>query len=177
MSGLKRFTPHVSGILHARFEAIEVDLLRLATSQLVDMLDAGAADPVLARSDGVFGRLLPDAYRDDDEAAAEFRRFTAPGLLERKEHNAQIVLDTLGTERDETGTDDEEHQPVTISLDPNAVQAWLRSLTDLRLTLADRLQVSADGVVHLEGEDAPFLRELYDWLGMLQEELVYAIDV
>ncbi|MBG6213752.1 MAG: DUF2017 domain-containing protein [Cryobacterium sp.] len=187
MSGLRRFTLHESGALLGRFEPIEVDLLRLATSQLVDMLDAGAADPQLAASDGVFGRLLPVAYPDDAAAAADFRRFTATDLLKRKAQNAQIVLGSLGTdpasaadaasEGDTAGLDTEDRQPVTISLDADAVQAWLRSLTDLRLTLADRLQISPDGVVHLVGDDARFLGELYDWLGMLQEELVYTIDV
>ena len=178
MSVPRRFTPQQDGRLLGHFEPIEVDLLRLATTQLLEMLDSGATDPQLAASDGVFGRLLPDAYRDDDEAAAEFRRFTATGLLERKAQNAQIVLDSLGASEPDTATpDSEDRQPVMVSIDPDAVQAWLRSLTDLRLTLADRLQISPDGVVHLATEDTPFLRELYEWLGMLQEELVYAIDV
>ncbi|WP_104128485.1 DUF2017 family protein [Cryobacterium sp. Y57] len=180
MSVRQRFTPQRDGLLLGRFEPIEAYLLRLATTQLLEMLDFGTTDPHLAASDGVFGRLLPDAYRDDDEAAAEFRRFTATGLLERKAQNAQIVLDSLGASEPDTATlDSEDRQPVMVmvSVDPDAVQAWLRSLTDLRLTLADRLQISSDGVVHLATEDTPFLRELYEWLGMLQEELVYAIDV
>jgi len=224
---LARFTPLGSGALLARFEPIEIDLLRLATRQLLEMLGAGVQDPTLASSDGVFGRLLPDAYRDDVEAAAEFRRFTATGLLERKAHNARVLLHSLGTELNEPdpvqpdstetealesdpaeagtgtgtgtgagagvgtgvstdtavdtnsddGTPPHDSRLVTVSLAPDAVQAWLRSLTDLRLTLANRLQVSPDGAVHLQSDDAPFLRELYEWLGMLQEELVYAIDV
>lgn len=189
MSGPQRFTPQESGVLLGRFAPMEADLLRLATTQLLEMLDSGAADLGVASSDGIFGRLLPAAYRDDDEAAAEFRRFTATGLLERKAQNAQIVLGSLGAaetaapETAEGETDSATHadsadrQPVTIILDEGAVQAWLRSLTDLRLTLADRLQISPDGIVHLEGADTPFLRELYEWLGMLQEDLVYAIDV
>ena len=193
MSGPDRFQLLECGAVLGRFEPIEVDLLRLATTQLVDMLDAGTADPHAAASDGVFGRLLPAAYRDDEEAAAEFRRFTAPGLLERKAQNARIVLNSLGTESAATtdGTDSTDpggetagetavpadREPGTVRLDADAVQAWLRSLTDLRLTLADRLQISPEGVAHLAGADAAFLRELYEWLGMLQEELVYAIDV
>ncbi|WP_104191950.1 DUF2017 family protein [Cryobacterium sp. Y82] len=178
MSALRRFTPQPDGLLLGRFEPIEADLLRLATTQLLEMLRSGTTDPQLTASDGAFGRLLPDAYRDDDEAAAEFRRFTATGLLERKAQNAQIVLDSLAAKEPNAATPDrEDSQPVTVNVDPDAVQAWLRSLTDLRLTLADRLQISPDGVVHLATEDTPFLRELYEWLGMLQEELVYAIDV
>ena len=194
---MQRFTQQESGVLLGRFEPIEADLLGLAITQLLEMLNAGSADPELAASDGVFGRLLPDAYRDDNEAAAEFRRFTAPGLLERKAQNAQIVRDSLSvgeiSEADaagrgaapasganpdaDTDTDTTDRQPITISLDPDAVQAWLRSLTDLRLTLADRLQISPAGDVQLTTDDTPFLREVYEWLGMLQEELVYAIDV
>ena len=180
MSSPRRFTPQNDGDLLARFEPIEVDLLRLATTQLLEMLDSATADPQLAASDGIFGRLLPDAYRDDDDAAAEFRRFTAPGLLERKAQTAQIVLGSLDVSASEAAAatpDAADRQPVTISLNPDAVQAWLRSLTDLRLTLADRLQISSDGVVHMDGDDMPFLRDLYDWLGMLQEELVYTIDI
>lgn len=183
MSGLQRFTRRQPDTLLAQFEPIEVDLLRLATRQLVVLLDSGTADPGLAQTDSVFARFLPDAYRDDDEAAAEFRRFTATGLLERKAQNAEVVLNSLGPEPHETNSagavtsSSEDRQLVTITLDPDAVQAWLRSLTDLRLTLADRLQITPDAVVHLVGENAPFLGELYEWLGMLQEELVYAIDV
>ncbi|WP_104178613.1 DUF2017 family protein [Cryobacterium sp. Y50] len=186
MNAVRRFTAQEDGALLGRFEPIEADLLRLATKQLLEMLDSGSADPELAESDGIFARLLPDAYRDDDEAAAEFRRYTSVNLLERKALNAQIVINTLGlsageedaaAETDTAATDTEHRQPITIRLAPDAVQAWLRSLTDLRLTLADRLQISPDGVVHLATEDTPFLRELYDWLGMLQEELVYSIDV
>ncbi|MDJ0378159.1 DUF2017 family protein [Cryobacterium sp. PH31-L1] len=178
---MSRFTTQPDGILLGRFEPIEADLLRLATTQLLEMLDSGAGDPQLAASDGIFGRLLPDAYRDDDEAAAEFRRFTATDLLDRKAQNAQVVLNSLGISKADADTPDtsadDDRQPVTVSLDPDTVQAWLRSLTDLRLTLADRLQISPDGVVHLAGDETPFLRELYEWLGMLQEELVYTIDV
>lgn len=213
MNTVRRFTPQQGGTLLGRFEPIEADLLRLATKQLLEMLDSGSNDPELAASDGIFSRLLPDAYSDDEEAAAEFRRYTSINLLERKALNAQIVLNSLPLdlsglsklldERDAIREADaattapgagpdvpadsapdadnvieaEDRQPITVTLDPNAVQAWLRSLTDLRLTLADRLQISPDGVVHLATEDTPFLRELYDWLGMLQEELVYSIDV
>ena len=170
-----RFTPQERGAVLGNFAPMEIDLLRLASTQLGEMLDAGVADPQLADTDGIFGRLLPDAYRDDDEAAAEFRRFTSINLLERKAHNAQIVLNSLGT--DAAAPAGENRPLVTIRLDADAVQAWLRSLTDLRLTLADRLLISPEGVIQLTGEDVPFLHELYEWLGMLQEELVYAIDV
>ncbi|TFD47283.1 DUF2017 family protein [Cryobacterium frigoriphilum] len=187
-------------VVSARFEAIEIDLLRLATTQLVDMLDAATTDPQSALTDPAFQRLLPDAYRDDAEAAAEFRRFTSDDLLAAKVANARSVLDTLneapgfdspgfdseGREQtdleliSETETDAsvalDDTETVAITLDAVAVQAWLRTLTDLRLTLAERLLIGPDGEIRLEGEEASFLGGLYDWLGMVQESLVYAID-
>ena len=43
----------------------------------------------------VLARLLPDAYRDDTEAAGEFRRFTEQDLRSGKVAAARTVLDTL----------------------------------------------------------------------------------
>jgi hypothetical protein len=187
-------------VVSARFEAIEIDLLRLAATQLVDMLDAASTDPQAALTDPAFQRLLPDAYRDDAEAAAEFRRFTSEDLLSAKARNARSVLDTLNEAPgfDSPGFDSQgveltdldlmletdaaasapldDTETVAITLDAAAVQAWLRTLTDLRLTLAERLLIGPDGEIRLESEEASFLGGLYDWLGMVQESLVYAID-
>jgi len=188
---MQRFTQQESGVLLGRFEPIEADLLGLAITQLLEMLNAGSADPELAASDAVFARLLPDEHQHGIVSSLAVRRYTSINLLERKALNAQIVLNSLhvdirasalitklsADEPDVSAADTEDRPPITVRLDPDAVQAWLRSLTDLRLTLADRLQISPDGVVHLATGDTPFLRELYDWLGMLQEDLVYAIDV
>jgi hypothetical protein len=187
-------------VVSARFEAIEIDLLRLAATQLVDMLDAATTDPQSALADPAFQRLLPDAYRDDAEASAEFRRFTSDDLLAAKARNARSVLDTLNeapgfdspgfdsagddlTDLDlvsetesEASAELDDTETVAITLDAAAVQAWLRTLTDLRLTLAERLLIGPDGEIRLEGEESGFLGGLYDWLGMVQESLVYAID-
>ena len=64
-----------------------------------------------------------------------------------------------------------------IVLDPPDMQSWLRTLTDLRLTLAERLEIGPDGRPQREDEETPFLRDVYEWFGMVQESLVYAIDV
>ncbi|MGO4102353.1 DUF2017 family protein [Leifsonia sp. YAF41] len=173
------------GGLTAWFAPVEVELLRLATSQLVELL-SGADDDGALDSDPAIQRMLPDAYSDDPEAAEEFRRFTASGLLDQKIENATLVRDTLANVQ---GVDDllpdhtestrteniESHELVVI--EGPAVLSWLRALTDLRLTLAERLKMSPDGEIHLDGEEAEFLNDLYDWLGMVQESFIYAIDV
>lgn len=114
--------------------------------------DAAPLDPALAR-------LLPDAYRGDSDAAAEHRRLTERALVERKCSNASAVIHSLGTP--------------TVSLDAAAVQSWLRTLTDLRLALAARLQIEEDGDTGL-GDEA--MLTIYDWLGWLQGSLVEVID-
>jgi hypothetical protein len=45
-----------------------------------------------APDDPVLARLLPDGYRDDPEAAGEFRRYTESGLRSAKQQVAQEVL-------------------------------------------------------------------------------------
>jgi len=108
-------------------------------------------------------RLLPDAYPDDPDASAEFRRFTAGGLIERKLANADTVILTLSAAI-ESGK---------LRLDAGEAGAWLRSLTDIRLTLASRLGIESDD--QAPSEDA-ILQNLYDWLGFLQNSLVEAVD-
>ncbi|TFB83784.1 DUF2017 family protein [Cryobacterium algoricola] len=179
------FTRDPAGTVSASFEAVELGLLRLAASQLIELLLAAESHALGTGADPALTRLLPDAYPGDAEASAEFRRFTSGDLLERKLDNARVLLATLGEEPlDEIAdepvgplVDDLFEVPATpIALDAPAVQSWLRTLTDLRLTLAERLEISPDGEQHLDADEAPLLSSIYEWLGMVQESLVYAID-
>jgi hypothetical protein len=67
-----------------------------------------------------------------------------------------------------------------VELDAEAVQAWLRTLTDVRLSLAVRLGIESDEDMMLlhqsEDEAVIAMTELYDWLGYVQETLVTALD-
>jgi hypothetical protein len=62
---------------------------------------------------------------------------------------------------------------------PEDADAWLRSLTDLRLVLGERLGVTEDWEDRLEAldDEDPMLGAywLYDRLTMLQESLVQAL--
>jgi len=60
------------------------------------------------------------------------------------------------------------------------VQAWLRSLTDIRLSLAIRLGIETEEDTMLL-ENSPdqalvAMAELYGWLGYVQETLVQALS-
>ena len=73
----------------------------------------------------------------------------------------------------------EDPAAVEVDLDADDVQAWLRCLTDLRLALAERLEITEEDQAAFEQveEDDPKagMYAVYGWLGYLQETLVEAI--
>ncbi|MGI8577926.1 MAG: DUF2017 domain-containing protein [Nocardioidaceae bacterium] len=165
-------------------------LLANLTRQLIELLSDGepmthpGADPLEAMleldsprdepEDPALLRLLPNARPDDDEAAAEFRRFTERNLRESKIRDARSMLKSLGDIGD-VGESDLEFE-----LDAEHVRSWLRCLTDLRLTLAERLGVTADDDARWESlppddERLP-IHEIYGWLGYLLESLLDAVQ-
>jgi len=124
----------------------------------------------------VLHRLLPDAYRDDADAARDFRRYTEHGLRDVKRHNAEVVLASLAdlaapaTGRSGSG--------LVVVLDGDQAQAWLRTLTDLRLALGVRLDVHEGDEDRWEAlpDDDPtrYVHQIFGWLGWLQQTLVEA---
>lgn len=145
--------------VHLTMAGGERAVLTSLTEQLRQVLDGDlSADPVSAR-------LFPDAYPGDAEASAEFRRWTQSDLRDAKAGNADTVHAWLTGARDGAFTPEDE-------------QAWLRCLTDLRLTIADRLGIAAaddDVVEHGASGDGVGLRDVYDWLGYVQEHLVMTV--
>ncbi|MGI9083662.1 MAG: DUF2017 domain-containing protein [Aeromicrobium sp.] len=192
---MKPFKRRRRGGLCATFEPGEAHVIANLTSQVVELLRdrngesasdpdplAGelglAGGPSLPPDDPVLQRLLPDAYRDDADEAAEFRRFTERSLTSSKVANAEAVLESL-REAGLHELDAEGEGSLEVELDPEAVQAWLRTLTDVRLSLAVRLGIEADEdamLLHQSEDEAVIaMTELYDWLGYVQETLVTAL--
>lgn len=140
-----------------------------STDPLEAMLESDA--PRDSPLDPALRRLLPDAHRDDPEAAAEFRRFTEKELRGSKVADALVVLGTLGIDDGDPGEADLEFE-----LDPDEVRAWLRCLTDLRLTLSERLGVADqddDFWDNLASDDERLpIYEIYGWLAYLLESLL-----
>jgi hypothetical protein len=197
---VKPFKRRRRGGLLATFEPGEAQVIASLASQVVELLrdrngeSASDPDPLagelglsggpsLPPDDPVLQRLLPDAYRDDSDESAEFRRFTERSLTSAKVANAETLLATLrDAGLDETKVDDEDaedQEPLEVELDAEAVQAWLRTLTDVRLSLAVRLGIESDEDMMLlhqsEDEAIIAMTELYDWLGYVQETLVTAL--
>ena len=127
----------------------------------------GQSGPATPPDDPVLARLLPDAYREDTEAAGDFRRFTEQELRNGKAAAARTVLATLPEEGGRVRLSEEE------------AQVWLRALNDVRLALGVRLSITEDFEARVADLDPADPRSaymwIYDWLTFLQETLVRAL--
>jgi hypothetical protein len=184
-----------SGRVIATFTDFEADLLRSLASQLVELLrnesavPREGADPFEAMmdfsgptsepEDPVLARLFPTAYPGDEEASAEFRRFTEGTLRDGKAAGACAIIDAL----EEAGLPPELSEDglmIDVELEPPAAETWLRSFTDLRLALATRLEVEEgdEEFWYSLPDDDPRAQahDIYEWVGYLQETLVRAMS-
>jgi hypothetical protein len=176
------------GGVRAWLAAAEASLLRSLVGQIMALVEpeesgvlTDPADTELATleamvhgpgaeqppDDPVLARLLPDAYRDDPEAAGEFRRYTEPALRSAKHQAAQEMMDTLP----EAGG--------RIQLTQDQALSWLKALNDVRLALGVRLGVTEEFEEQwsrLKPDDPQWTSfEVYAWLGAVQESLVQAM--
>jgi Domain of unknown function (DUF2017) len=184
-----------SGHLVTQLSEAEVELLTSMVEQLVDLVSDGepadfrtaepaadpfeqwsrelAADPDVTEpgDDPVLRRLFPDAYADDPEAAADFRRFTERDLKTTKVGEAAVVL--AGLEATRYGR----HE---LRIPVEDAEIWLRTLNSLRLAVAVRLGITDSSVAEELAEipdDEPraFMSSVYDWLSFAQETLISAL--
>jgi Domain of unknown function (DUF2017) len=184
---MEPFRPTRGGGARASLAPAEASLLRSLVGQVMTLIAPdGPLAPQDARDlddldssldalleapktpeDPVLARLLPDGYRDDPEAAGEFRKYTEPSLRSAKQQAAQEMLDTLP---DSGGR---------IQLSHDQAHSWLKALNDVRLALGVRLNVTEDFDEQwgrLAPEDPQWAAyEVYAWLGAVQESLVQAL--
>ncbi|MFJ6079708.1 DUF2017 domain-containing protein [Pseudarthrobacter sp. NPDC092419] len=174
-SGLKGIT----GFL----EPAERDLLRSLFSDVISMLEPEereGQDPLAALigldmdvaepSDRAMKRLLPNVSKDDDGASLEFRQLTERSLRETK--TGALRAAALDLDKDE------------IILTPQGAKHWSMALNDVRLVLAERLDIrdeaDADHVHRMQdwsqAEDVEsYLALVYNFATWLQESLVQAM--
>ena len=174
-----RFTRTRAGGVKAQVDSAELSVLRQCATELLELLGEAVVheDPLAAMvgmppeeveapQDAVLARLLPPGYRDDDEAAGEFRRFTDGDLREGKRGTARVLLASLP------------EQAGKLVLDRDQADAWLTCLNDVRLAVGTAL-----GVTETMGEDdfevddpraGAFM--VYGWLGWLQESLISCLE-
>lgn len=166
-----------SGAVIARVEPAEGALLTVLATDLLELLGPSepvGSDPLAAMvgiadrpldlpADPALARLLPDAYAEDDEASADFRRYTEGDLRAGKRARAGQVLARLA-QHPEGGR---------IRLGPSETEAWLGLLNDLRLVLGTRLEVTEQTEFDPEaGDERAHALHVYGWLGAVQEGLL-----
>ncbi|WP_161972358.1 DUF2017 family protein [Glaciihabitans arcticus] len=116
--------------------------------------------------DPAIARLLPNAYAEPG-ASGDFRRLTERSLASRKVANAGVVVASLDAALNSGGE---------LALDDAEAQSWLRTLADIRLTIAARLGIEADGDEGADDDDSLALRDVYDWLAWVTDSLIGAIE-
>jgi hypothetical protein len=140
---------------------------------LEQLLDSPTG-PVETPRDPALLRLLPDGYRNDDDAAGEFRRLTESGLRATKRAALQHLVDDLCAAESATADGD-----VRIDLDEAGVEAWLPAITDLRLVFGTRIGVTEEmdeeRAIVVEGSVREAEIAIYDWLSMWQQVIVEAL--
>ena len=144
------FRRHADGTFTLGLSEAERDLLEGLTRQLRDLL----------RSDSTaLTRLFPPAYGDDRERNEGYAALAGAELLEGREASLSLVTETLRAER----------------IDEEQLEAWMRSLNDLRLVLGTVLDVTEDTEPDPEDERAPMFA-VYEYLGALLHQVVRALS-
>ncbi|GAB2508123.1 hypothetical protein GCM10027064_01940 [Microbacterium petrolearium] len=145
---------------------IEAAHLADLVGQFTDLVNATPTAP-----DAALDRLTPDAYPENPEASREFRSLTRGDLLHRRAHDAAIVRRALEAIEPTDGTD-ADFSPADIAIPGEDVDAWLRTLTAVRLVIANRLGIVSDD----DRDPADPRFAVYDWLGYRLDGLVQAAD-
>ncbi|PRI11951.1 DUF2017 family protein [Leucobacter massiliensis] len=179
-----RLKPLPGGSLRLRLEADEAAMLDQLVSQLTRLLSShsGTAldpDPLFASlevggsdeppEDPALARLFPDAYEGDDDAA-QFRRVTEQGLLNRKLQDALEVTAALGVS-DGSGP---ASAPVDVTVTPATLPAWVRTLTALRLAIAARIGLDSeeDHERLAADEETRGTVLVFDWLAAILDSVL-----
>jgi len=141
------------GDFRLRLSDAERQLLRELPAQLLALLTADPEDPSLRR-------LRPTAYEDDPESEDEFRRLMDGDLLDSRREALLVLIDTAARDR----------------LTAEELDAWLRALTDLRLAVGTKLEVTEDTYAREIDPRDPQAYELsvFAYLSWLQEAAVEA---
>lgn len=178
--------PLQGGGLRMVLEPDEAAMLNQLLTQLIRLLQSHSGttldpDPLFASlevggtkeqpDDPALARLFPNAYEDSDEAAG-FRSVTEQGLLNRKLQDALEVTAALGL-----GGGPFSEDAVEVEIPGEALFAWARTLTAVRLAIAARigLESEADHVRLSTEEETQGSVLVFDWLAAILESVMSAV--
>jgi hypothetical protein len=147
------------GSIAVRFTDDEAELLRRLLAEMKTLLEArSSGDPVV-------GRLFPRAYEGTEEEDS-YRALVGDELVSAKRANLRTASEMLGREG-----------PAEAVLSEDEINAWLALLTDLRLAIGTRLDVTEEKMsddIDPDDPDAAALSVLH-WLGWVQGTILEAI--
>ena len=149
------------GDVRLELEEYEADLLRQLFSEMRTLLEAD-----IPPSDAVLKRLFPDAFEDEANAGA-YRELIGDELHNRKASALRTAEEVVGP----SGS-------IDATLDEDQADGLLALLTDIRLAIGTRLDVTEERMaaeVGPEDPDAAALAVLH-WLGWIQESMLAALD-
>ena len=142
-----------------RLDEAETDVLRQLVGELRGVLQGGRTD----RGDPVYDRLFPAAYEDAFEEA-KYVELIGDDLVTQKIEGLTSVQNALGS------------RATDVTLEGDSLDTWLAALTDLRLAIGTRLEVTEETMsdeLDPDAPDAPAMAVLH-WLGWLQEGVIRA---
>jgi hypothetical protein len=147
--------------LRVRLEAHEADLIRQLAGEMRPLLEAD-----VPRIDPVMTRLFPDAY-ESQEDQEKYRELVEDELRAKK-------LDALRSVEEKMGRGG----AVDVPLSPGEIEQWLTFLTDVRLAIGTRMDVTEEKMAaEIEGEDSDAAAmSVLHWLGWLQESILEEIN-
>ncbi|MFN8015177.1 MAG: DUF2017 family protein [Acidimicrobiia bacterium] len=123
--------------------------------------------------DPVRERLFPRAYLDPTEENAEmaWAAFAHPELLESRVNTLVMLIETLNR-LEPAPPDRDAGEMKMVLLSPEETEVWLKGLNDLRLALGTRLNITEEQNVVESPDPHAQLRQIYDWLTAIQQDLL-----
>lgn len=150
----------LAGDLAVSFDAGEARILRGLLTEMKDLIDHEAAI-----DDVVIDRLFPAAYAQPEDAQS-FRELVGDELKAGKRSALSSVLSVLGDDGD-----------VAVTVPRSEIDQWLTALTDVRLALGTRFEVTEEKMAAELDPDDPGAgaMAILHWLGWMQETMIRAI--
>jgi hypothetical protein len=140
---------------------MEAGVMRELVQNMHTLIDSGTG-----KNDPVLERIFPAAYEDASEEQ-RYQAVVGDSLREAKKEALAEVSAGLG-----------DKGRVRVTLTEQEASTWLSVLTDMRLAIATRLDVTEEVMaadVDPSSPDAPALSVLH-WLGWLQESMLEALQ-
>jgi len=157
--------------LQIKMQRTEATILLALTDELIELVGPLCRTTTGERGgDPALDRLFPDAYPDDEEASRDFLRYTQADQATAKTEAASVV---------EADIADRDSGWVTVP--PSHIEAWLVTLTNVRLVLATRLgieqEADTDNLAYLlPGDPRRPLATVYEWCGLILESMLACLQ-